>query len=137
MGNTAMNRKLSVVVQIDLEETYCRLQVSGCLTENNQRGLHGLIRRARALPTGVQVIVDLSAAPPATSLAVELLRRAVAEDALHYGGGTVRLVTPEAAPATPPTAPVLRARARRGTRHGLAPAPEATTADTAGIRMAG
>lgn len=101
-----MDHKLSVVIQIDLEETYCRLHVTGCLTEKNQRGLHGLIHRARTLPSGVLVIVDLSAAPPATPLAVELLRRAIDADTQLHDGGPVRLMVPEPAIRARPATPV-------------------------------
>ena len=89
-----MHQRLSVIVQVDLEQTYCRLQVTGCLTEINQRGLHSLIRRARALPTGAQVIVDLSLAPLSSPLALDLLRRAV-DDESDGRMSPVRFVTAE------------------------------------------
>ena len=41
------------------------------------------------------MIVDLSSAPPRDQLAVDLLRRAVDDDASLHGGGPVRFVVPE------------------------------------------
>lgn len=88
-----MNHKLSVVVHVDLEETYCHLLVTGCLTEVNQQALHPLIRRARALPPGVRVMVDLTAARLSDGSALELLRCTVGNDDVSHRAAPVQFLT--------------------------------------------
>ncbi|MEX5257973.1 hypothetical protein [Kocuria arenosa] len=69
-----MTPKLSVLVQVDLHGQHVRLSITGALTETNQRALHPLIRRARALAPDIAVIIDLTRAQGVTAPAVDLLR---------------------------------------------------------------
>lgn len=116
-----MSQKLSVVVQVDLEGTYCRLVVSGCLTAVNQQGLYPLIRRARALPTGGRVIVDLTSAPLVDSSALELLREAIDNDDLARHTGPVQFLTPDVVLADPAPLPTRTARRTRRSPRPTAP----------------
>lgn len=106
-----MSQKLSVVVQIDLEGAYCRLAVTGCLTETNQHALHPLVRRARALPIGGRVIVDLTATRLVDGTALDLLREAIGNDDGAHRGGPVQFLTPHEVPAEP--APLAGGNVRR------------------------
>ncbi|MFF0990261.1 hypothetical protein [Kocuria nitroreducens] len=93
-----MDHKLSVLVQIDLNGTYVRLTVTGCLTEANQHVLYPLIRRARTLITPVAVSVDLTAAGHVEPTAVDLLRWAFDHDETRDGSSPVELLVPHGLP---------------------------------------
>ena len=75
-----MTHKLCVTVQIDLDGKTLRVLVTGCLTAASQRALHPLIRRARALTTGIHVTVDCTRAHHVDPTGVELLRAATDHD---------------------------------------------------------
>jgi hypothetical protein len=49
MKGAPVNPKLSVLVQMDLDNRSVRLVVTGCVTEANQHVLYPLVRRARTL----------------------------------------------------------------------------------------
>ncbi|GAB2605700.1 hypothetical protein GCM10009696_08920 [Kocuria himachalensis] len=94
-----MDHKISVLVQIDLNGTYVRLVVTGCLTEANQHVLYPLIRRARTLIPPVIVSIDLSAATHVEPTAVDLLRWAIDHDEAADGASPVELLVPNHLPA--------------------------------------
>lgn len=94
-----MDHKLSVLVQIDLDGSYVRLMVTGCLTEANQHVLYPLVRRARTLIPPVAVSVDLTAAGHVDQAAVDLLRWALDHDGSADGTGPVKLILPTGLPA--------------------------------------
>ena len=75
-----MDRKLSVLVQIDLDGRGLCLVVTGCLTERNHHVLHPVIRRARTLLPPMTVTVDLTGAEHVEATAVDLLRWATDHD---------------------------------------------------------
>lgn len=111
-----MNHKLSVLVQVDLERTCCRLSVTGRLTEINQQALYPLIHKARTLPSDIRVVVDLTSARGAEGDALELLRRVVDSDDATDHAGPVQFLVPgriSSEEASPADATVLL-RARRG-----------------------
>ncbi|MGQ1799111.1 hypothetical protein ACT4S5_18545 [Kocuria oceani] len=89
-----MDHKLSVLVQMDLENRSVRLVVTGCVTESNQHVLYPLVRRARTLAPPVTVSVDVTTAGHVEAIAVDLLRWAVDHDDPVPGIGPVRILTP-------------------------------------------
>lgn len=93
-----MDHKLSVLVQVDLDGSYVRLTVTGCLTEANQHVLHPLIHRARALIPPVTVSVDLTAAGHLEPIAVDLLRWAVDHDDALDGASPAHVLVPDDLP---------------------------------------
>ena len=93
-----MSHKLSVTVQVDLEGTYCRLVVAGCLTETNQQALRPLVRRARALPIGGHVVVDLASARLVDTAALDLLRCGIDDDGVAHRTEPVQFLLPEPPP---------------------------------------
>lgn len=115
-----MNHKLSVTIQVDLDGKHIRVLTTGCLTALSHRALHPLIRRARTLSPGVQVLVDLSGAHHIEAAGVTALRWAIDNDDPRPGRGPVELVLPdslpdhETAPAQFPVGP--RGNARAGYR---------------------
>ena len=112
MKGAPVDHKLSVLVQIDLDDRGVRLVVTGCLTERNHHVLHPLIRRARTLAPPVTVTVDLTRTEHVEAIAVDLLRWAIDHDTSL---GPVEILSPAplpqhrhrgvlaAAPAGPPT----------------------------------
>ncbi|WP_344119295.1 hypothetical protein [Kocuria aegyptia] len=93
-----MDHKLSVLVQIDVDGTYVRLAVTGCLTEVNMHVLYPLIRRARTLIPPVAVSVDLTAAGHVEPIAVDLLRWAIDHDGTLDGSSPIELLVPNGLP---------------------------------------
>ena len=93
-----MDHKLSVLVQVDLGETYVRLLVTGCLTEANQQTLHRVVTRARTLIPAATVTVDLTAADHLEASAVEQLTRALGQDASKGGASPVEILTSDSLP---------------------------------------
>lgn len=94
-----MRHKLSVLVQVDLDGKHVRLVVTGCLTEVNHRALCPLLRRARTLVPGVEVLVDVTAAHHVETAAVDLLRWAAEHDDDVAGTAPVDFVLPAELPS--------------------------------------
>ncbi|MEX5259752.1 hypothetical protein [Kocuria sp. CPCC 205263] len=94
-----MDHKLSVLVQMDLENRSVRLVVTGCVTEANQHVLYPLVRRARTLIPPVAVSVDLTSAGHVEAIAVDLLRWTIDHDEPVPGADPVRILTPTPFPA--------------------------------------
>jgi hypothetical protein len=89
--------KISVLVEVDLDGQFVRVNVTGALTAMNQQGLHPVLRRARTMLPDATVTVDLTCVRELEPVAVDLLRRAVEhEDHLR---GAVGLLLPREAPA--------------------------------------
>lgn len=128
-----MQRKISVLVEVDLDGRYVRVSATGALTRTNQQALHPVLRRARATLPAARVSVDLSCVHELEPSAVDLLRRAVDHD--EELGEAVEILAPEAEPAEPAAAaldarPRMRARFLRRHREGLPvppPGPELHT----------
>jgi len=99
-----MNPKLSVLLQLDLEANHVNVAVTGHLTETNQRALHPLINRARALVPGIRITIDLSGVGLIDTAGLDLLNRAL-ESADRPGSGRIRLVLPEPPPLPSPRRP--------------------------------
>jgi hypothetical protein len=93
MKGAAMDHKLSVLVQIDLDGRYLRLLVTGCVTEANQHILYPLVRRARTLIPPVTVTVDLTTAQHVETAAVDLLRWALDQEDLDPTTSPVEVLT--------------------------------------------
>lgn len=102
MKGAPVNHKLSVLVQLDLENRSVRLVVTGCVTEANQHVLHPLVRRARTLVPPVTVGVDLTCAGHVEAIAVDLLRWAVDHDEPVSGAGPVQILCPDRLPVACP-----------------------------------
>ncbi|MFF0904883.1 UNVERIFIED_CONTAM: hypothetical protein RF653_14515 [Kocuria sp. CPCC 205316] len=102
-----MDHKLSVLVQVDLDEACVRLAVTGCLTEANQHVLYPLVRRARTLIPPVSASVDLTATRHVEAIAVDLLRWAMDHDESLDGSSPVELLVPDELPAHGETASPL------------------------------
>ncbi|GAB2617885.1 hypothetical protein GCM10009696_24400 [Kocuria himachalensis] len=104
-----MQRKISVLVEVDPDGRCVRVSVTGALTRTNQQALHPVLRRARTTLPAARVSVDLTCVHELEPTAVDLLRRAVEHD------GTLReaveVLAPEAEPAEPAAA-ALDARRR-------------------------
>ncbi|NKX49307.1 hypothetical protein HER39_01665, partial [Arthrobacter deserti] len=91
-----MDAKLSVVLQIDLEDKFVNIAVSGSLTETTQKALRPLIQRARSL--GVAVSIDLSGAGRIEPAGLDLLRQTIANVCSGRPGSPVKLLVPEPLP---------------------------------------
>lgn len=104
-----MQRKISVLVEVDLDGRYVRVNVTGALTEVNQQALYPVLRRARTMLPGARVIADLTCVHDVEPAAADFLRWAADHD--ESLGGAVDLLLPETAPAEAPGA-VLDARRR-------------------------
>lgn len=104
-----MQRKISVLVEVDLDGRYVRVNVTGALTEVNQQALYPVLRRARTMLPGARVIADLTCVHDVEPAAVDLLRWALEHD--EFLDGAVDLVLPETFPAEAAGA-VLDARRR-------------------------
>lgn len=115
MKGATVDHKLSVLVQMDLENRSVRLVVTGCVTEANQHVLYPLVRRARTLIPPVSVSVDLTAARHVEAIAVDLLRWAIDHDELVPGAGPVRILTTTHFPGHP-SAPARSAGPRTSAR---------------------
>ncbi|MFI7493320.1 hypothetical protein ACH9D2_01150 [Kocuria sp. M4R2S49] len=98
-----MVHKLSVLVQMDLENRSVRLVVTGCVTEANQHILYPLVRRARTLIPPVTVSVDLTCAGHVEDIAVDLLRWAIDHDEPVHDAGPAQILTPIRLPGHPST----------------------------------
>lgn len=97
-----MQRKISVLVEVDLDGRYVRVSVTGALTEVNQQALYPVLRRARTTLPAARVSVDLGCVHEFEPAAVDLLRWAVEhEDDL---GDAVEVLVPASAPAGPAAA---------------------------------
>ena len=96
-----MKHTLSVLVEIDLDGTYVRLLVTGCLTEANQHVLHPLIGRARTLTAAAHVKVDLDSVQHLEPTAVALLRAAVDRQESATGVEAVSFTVPTGSRAHP------------------------------------
>lgn len=107
-----MQRKISVLVEVDLDSRHVRVNATGALTEVNQQALHPVLRRARTTLPGATVGVDLTCVHDLEPVAVDLLRRAVERD--EALDGAVEIQAPEAPPAEAPAA-ALDARRRMRT----------------------
>lgn len=94
-----MRHKLSVLVQVDLDGKHVRLVVTGCLTEVNHRALCPLLRRARTLVPGIEVLVDVTAAHHVEAAAVDLLRWAAEHDDDVAGTAPVDFALPAELPS--------------------------------------
>lgn len=101
MKGATVNHKLSVLVQMDLDNRSVRLVVTGCVTEANQHVLYPLVRRARTLIPPVTVSVDLTTADHVEAIAVDLLRWAVDHDESAPGLSPVRVLAPAQLPDHP------------------------------------
>ncbi|OLT04391.1 hypothetical protein BJF77_17240 [Kocuria sp. CNJ-770] len=90
------------MVQVDLDGRQVRIEVTGAVTENNQRGLCPVIGRARRLVPGIQVVVDLRGAESVEAAAMDLLRWSAEHENPAAGARKVKflLASPGAAPAT-------------------------------------
>lgn len=94
-----MEHKLSVLVQVDLDGSYVRLVVTGCVTEASQQALYPLVRRARRLIPPVTVTVDLTGAEHVEAAGVDLLRWALDHDTTIGGASPVQVLTSAELPA--------------------------------------
>ncbi|MEX5300766.1 hypothetical protein [Kocuria sabuli] len=92
-----MQRKISVLVEVDLDGRYVHVHVTGALTAVNQQGLHPVLRRARTMLPAATVSLDLTCVRELDPRALELLRRTVE----HEPGldGAVQIRVPQEAPA--------------------------------------
>jgi hypothetical protein len=97
-----VNRKISVLVEVDLDGQYVRINVTGALTEVNQQGLYPVLRRARTMLPGATVTVDLTCVHHLEPAALDLLRWAADQD--ESLGDAVEILAPETAPAEPAVA---------------------------------
>ncbi|GAA1767102.1 hypothetical protein [Kocuria aegyptia] len=104
-----MQRKISALVEVDLDGRYVRVSVTGALTRANQQALHPVLRRARATLPAATVSVDLTCVHELEPAAADLLRRAVEHD--EDLPEEVEILVPEAEPAEPAAA-ALDARRR-------------------------
>jgi ABC-type transporter Mla MlaB component len=104
-----VQRKLSVLVEVDLDGRYVRVSVTGGLTRTNQQGLHPVLRRARTTLPAARVSVDLSCVHELEPAALDLLREAVEHD--EDLGEDLEILAPEAELAEPAAA-ALDARRR-------------------------
>jgi len=89
-----MKHTMSVLVQVDLDGTYIRILVTGCLTEANQHVLHPVITRTRTLTPAVHVEVDLTSLQHLQPAAVTLLRAAIDPEESLPGLGAVSVTAP-------------------------------------------
>lgn len=104
-----MQRKISVLVEVDLDGRYVRVDVAGALTRANQQALHSVLRRARTALPAARVGVDLTCVHELEPATVDLLRGTVEHDAEL--GEAVEILVPEVEPPEPATA-ALDARRR-------------------------
>ncbi|GAA1757516.1 hypothetical protein [Kocuria aegyptia] len=93
----AVDHKLSVTVQVDLDGRTIRILATGCLTDASQRALHPLLRRARSLTPGIHVTVDLTGARHVEATGVQLLRWATHHDGAD-GWRPVEFLLPDPLP---------------------------------------
>lgn len=98
MKGAPVDHKLSVLVQMDLDNRSVRLVVTGCVTEANQHVLYPLVHRARTLIPPVTVSVDLTAAGHVEAIAVDLLRWTIDHDEPVPGAGPVQILAPAQLP---------------------------------------
>ena len=101
MKGATVDHKLSVLVQMNLDDRSVRLIITGCVTEANQHVLYPLIHRARALAPPVTVSVDLTGGKHVEATAVDLLRWAVDHDEPAPGLGPVQILAPTQLPGSP------------------------------------
>lgn len=97
-----MSPKLSVLVQVDLDDRRVIIKVTGALTTVSQQGLYPLIRRARALTPGIAVTVDLTGLALFEASAARLLQEALHHVELTGRGAPVRLLLPHPPSAQAP-----------------------------------
>lgn len=95
-----MSPKLSVLVQVDLDDRRVNIKVTGVLTTVSQQGLYPLIRRARALTPGIGVTVDLTGLARFDATGARLLQEALHHPELTGRGAQVQLLLPQPSPAT-------------------------------------
>ncbi|MFI7495396.1 hypothetical protein ACH9D2_11875 [Kocuria sp. M4R2S49] len=106
-----MQRKIAVLVEVDLDGRYVRVSVTGALTRTNQQALHPVLRRARTTLPAARVSVDLTCARELEPATVDLLRGAVEHD--EDLRGAVEILVPEVEPAEPAAAAVDARRRMR------------------------
>lgn len=104
-----MQRKISVLVEVDLDGRYVRVSVTGALTRTNQQALHPVLRRARTTLPAARVGVDLTCVHELEPATVDLLRGVVEHD--EDLGDAVEILAPEEKSAGPAAA-ALDARRR-------------------------
>ncbi|GEO94127.1 hypothetical protein ACT4S2_14760 [Kocuria turfanensis] len=109
-----MQRKISVLVEVDLDGRYVRVDVTGAVTAVNQQGLHPVLRRARTMLPAATVRLDLSCVRDLDPHALDLLREAVEQD--PGLGDAVEILAPERIPSG---AAATALDARRRLRHGI------------------
>ncbi|MUN61812.1 hypothetical protein GMA12_01385 [Kocuria sediminis] len=109
-----MQRKISVLVEVDLDGRHVRVDVTGAVTAVNQQGLHPVLRRARTMLPTATVRLDLSCVRDLEPHALDLLREAVEQD--PGLGDAVEILAPEQMPSG---AAATALAARRRLRHGI------------------
>lgn len=129
-----MQRKISVLLEVDPDGRCVRLSVTGALTRANQQALHSVLRRARTSLPAARVSVDLTCVHELEPATVDLLRGAVEQDAGL--SGSVEILEPGAEPAEPAVAALearrrVRAKVLRRRCAGLPVAPPGVALDAA------
>lgn len=94
-----MDHKISVTVQIDMDEQDIRIITTGCLTRLSQSALLPLIRRARKLTPGARVTLDATPARHIEALGLDLLRDAIDYEVSLSQGPPVHFVVPTHLPS--------------------------------------
>lgn len=87
-----MRKKLSVLVQIDLDGRRVTLVVTGSLTAANQQVLPPLVARARIAFPEAEVTVDLQGTHQAESSVIDILRWSL--EAAQPATGPVQITAP-------------------------------------------
>ncbi|OUM39624.1 hypothetical protein [Arthrobacter sedimenti] len=112
-----MNHKLRVTVRLDIDLRWARMDVRGCLTEENCRALLPIVRRSFRFLQEPNVVIDVSSAQHIDPGGVDALERlgitgstahpvlgiagSIAHPVLGDGLGTCSLIVPEVLPACP------------------------------------
>ncbi|PPB50555.1 hypothetical protein C4K88_01270 [Arthrobacter pityocampae] len=105
-----MSHKLRITLKLDLDLRQARMEVHGCLTEQNCHALLPIIRRCFRMLRDPRVVIDTSKAQHIDAEGIDALRRLGVGEADHTASdlpGFCSLVVPDALPACPARDPRL------------------------------
>jgi hypothetical protein len=101
-----MNHKLRITVRLDIDLHWARMDVHGCLTEENCRALLPIVRRSFRILQEPNVVIDVSSAQHVERAGVDALRGLgitgpTAHPVFSERTGTCSLIVPDVLPVCP------------------------------------
>ncbi|WP_043445834.1 hypothetical protein [Arthrobacter sp. L77] len=103
-----MSHKLRITINLDLDLRQARMEVNGCLTEENCQALLPIIRRCFRILRDPRVVIDTSKAQHIDTEGIDALRRLGIGQVDHTAfdlPGSCSLVVPDDLPVCPARAP--------------------------------